>query len=103
MKQRLFTTIFNIAQPSFHATRKENYKTLVSQMDVLDPEKIKHKNSRFGEDDMKSSWCAVKCLFQGHNRMVFVGFEPRSYQSQSQCLNHSTNLPTVVPGNTDSD
>ena len=26
---------------------------------------------------------ALKCLSQGHNRMVRVGFEPRPYASQS--------------------
>ena len=40
MKERLFTTTSNRAQPSVHATRKENYKTIVGQMDVLNPEKI---------------------------------------------------------------
>ena len=54
MKQKLFITVSNRAQPSVHATRKENYETLVSQMDVLNPEKIEHKNSRFGEDEVKS-------------------------------------------------
>ena len=39
MKERLFTTASKRAQPSVHATRKENYITLVGQMDVLDPEK----------------------------------------------------------------
>ena len=44
----------NRAQPSVHATQKENYKTLVDQMDVLDPEKIELENPRFREDEMKS-------------------------------------------------
>ena len=54
MKQRFFTTDLNKAQPSVHATRKENHKTLVSQIDVLDPETIEHKNCRFGENEVKS-------------------------------------------------
>ena len=31
------------AQRSVRATRRENYKTLVGQIDVLDPEKIDHE------------------------------------------------------------
>ena len=54
MKQRLFTTVSNRKQSSIHATQKENYNTLVSQMDELDPEKIEHENPRFGEDEVKS-------------------------------------------------
>ena len=37
MKERLFTTASSRAQPSVHVTRRENYKTLVGQIDVLDP------------------------------------------------------------------
>ena len=54
MKERLFTTASSRAQPSVHATRRENYKTLVVQIDVLDPQKIDHENPRFGEDEVKS-------------------------------------------------
>ena len=53
-KQRFFTTALNKAQPSVYATRKENHKILVSQIDVLDPETIEHKNCRFGENKVKS-------------------------------------------------
>ena len=53
-KGRLFTTTSNRAQPSVHATRKENYKTLVGQMNVLNPEEIEHENLRFGGDEVKS-------------------------------------------------
>ena len=42
MKERLFTTPSCRAQPSVHATRRENYKTLVGHNDVLDPQKIDH-------------------------------------------------------------
>ena len=54
MKERFFTTASSRAQPSVHATRRENYKTLVGQIDVLDPQKIDHENPRFGEDEVKS-------------------------------------------------
>ena len=54
MRERLFTTASSRAQPSFHATRRENYKTLVGQIDVLDSQKIDHENPRFGEDKVKS-------------------------------------------------
>ena len=54
MKERLFAMASNRAQPSIHSTRKDNYKTLVGPMDVLDPEKIEHENPRFGEDEVKS-------------------------------------------------
>ena len=50
IKERLFTTASNGAQPSVHATQKKNYKTLVCQMDMSDPEKIEYENPRFGED-----------------------------------------------------
>ena len=43
IKQRLFTTLSNRAQQSVDAIRTENYKTFVSQMDVLDPEKLNTK------------------------------------------------------------
>ena len=38
----------------------------------------------------------VKCLSkERHNRMAREGFKPRPCQSQSQCSNHSTTLPTL--------
>ena len=48
IKQRLFTTASDRAQPSVYATRKENSKTLICQIDVLDLEKIEHDNPCFG-------------------------------------------------------
>ena len=54
MKERLFTTASSRAQPSVHATGRENYKTLVGQIDVLDRQKIDHENPRYGEDEVKS-------------------------------------------------
>ena len=54
MEERLFTMASSRAQRSVHANRRENYKTLVGQIDVLDPEKINHENPRFGEDEVKS-------------------------------------------------
>ena len=54
MEERLFTTASSRAQRSVHATRRENYKTLVGQIDVLNPEKIDRENPRFGEDEVKS-------------------------------------------------
>ena len=56
MEKRLFTTASNRAQRSVHATPRENYKTLVGQIGVLDPKKIDHKNPRFVEDEVKSLW-----------------------------------------------
>ena len=35
-----------------------------------------------------------KCLSQGHNRMVRVGFERRPCWSRARCFDHSTTLPT---------
>ena len=43
--------------------------------------------------DHQAGESAVKCLSQGHNRMVQVGFEPRPCRSQSRRSNHSTMLP----------
>ena len=54
MEERLFTTASSRAQRSVHATRRENYKTFVGQIDMLDPEKIDHENPRFEEDEVKS-------------------------------------------------
>ena len=54
MIERLVTTASSRAQPSVHATRRENYKTLVGQIDVLNTQKIDHENPRFGEDEVKS-------------------------------------------------
>ena len=47
MEERLFNTASSRAQRSVHATRRENYKTLVGQIDVLDPEKIDYENPRW--------------------------------------------------------
>ena len=44
--------------------------------------------------DRQAGESAVKCLSQGHNRMVCVGFEPRPCLSQSWHSNHLTMLPT---------
>ena len=56
MEERLFTTASSRAQRSFHATWRENHKTLVGQIDVLDPEKIDHENPRFGKYGEKFMW-----------------------------------------------
>ena len=47
MEERFFKTASSRAQRSVHATRRENYKTLVGQIDELDPEKIDHENPRW--------------------------------------------------------
>ena len=69
MIERLFTSASSRAQPSVHATRRESYKTLVGQIDVLDPQKIDHENPRFGEDEVKSL-CGTLCLNKQQTRLI---------------------------------
>ena len=76
MKKRLFTTASNRAQPSVHAFRKENYKTLVGQMDVLDPKKIEHENPRFGENEVKSL-CDTLRLIKQQTHLAYLEFKAR--------------------------
>ena len=61
MEERLFTTASSRAQRSVHATLRNNCKTLVGQIDELDPEKIDYENPRFGKDEVKSL-CGTLCL-----------------------------------------
>ena len=42
---------------------------------------------------------AVKFPFQGHNRMARVGFEQRSFRSQSRRFKYSTTLE-IIPKQT---
>ena len=44
--------------------------------------------------DHQAGESAVKCLFQGHKRMVRVGFELRLCRSQSRRSKHSTTMLT---------
>ena len=46
--------------------------------------------------DHQAGESAVKCLFQGQNRMACMGFEPKPSRSQSGPSNHSTTLPINV-------
>ena len=86
MKQRLFTKAPNRAQPSVHATRKENYKTLVNQMDVLDLEKIKHGNPSFGEDEVKS-FCNTFRLNKQSTHLAYIEFKASGGRSIPDQLN----------------
>ena len=52
-EKKLLTMASRRAHSSVHASRKENYKILVSQMDVSDPENIEHENLRFKEHEVK--------------------------------------------------
>ena len=71
MKERLFTTASSRAQPSVHATRRENYKTLGVQIDLLDPQKIDHENPRFGEDEAKSL-CRTLRLNKQQTHLAYI-------------------------------
>ena len=42
--------------------------------------------------DRQAGESAIKCLFQRHNRMARVGFEPKLFRSQSRSSNHSITL-----------
>ena len=74
MKQRLFSTVSNKAQPKVYATQKENCKTLVKQMDVLDPERLEHENPRLGEEEVKSL-CETFCLSKQGTHLTYIEFK----------------------------
>ena len=42
--------------------------------------------------DRQAGESAIKCLFQRHNRMARVGFEPKLFRSQSRSSDHSITL-----------
>ena len=46
--------------------------------------------------DHQGGKSALRCLFQRHQRMAQIGFEPRSRRSQSQRTNHSTRCRQIV-------
>ena len=100
-KERLLATASNRAQPSVHATRKENYKTLVGQMDVLDPEKTEHENSRFVEDEMKSL-CNTLRLNKQQTHLAYIEFKARGGKSIPDQLNKLlVAVDTLSPSNSD--
>ena len=100
IKEKLFTTASNRAQPSVHATQKENYKTLVGQMDVLDPEKIKHENSRFGEDEVKSL-CDILHLNKQQTHLANIEFKASGGRSIPDQLDKLlVAVDTLSPSNT---
>ena len=74
MDERLFTTASSRAQRRVHATRRENYQTLVGQIDILDPEKIDHKNPRFEEDKVKSL-CGTLSLNKQQTHLAYIEFK----------------------------
>ena len=86
IKERLFTTASSRAQPSVHATRRENYKTRVGQIDVLDPQKIDHENSHFGEDEVKSL-CGTFCLKKQQTQLAYNEFKASGGRKISDQLN----------------
>ena len=101
MKERLFTTASSRAQPSVHATRRENYKTLVGQIDVLDPQKIDHENPRFGEDEVKSL-CGTLRLNKQQTHLAYIEFKASGGRSISDQLNKlMVAVDTLSPSNAD--
>ena len=86
MKERLFTTASSRAQPSIHATRRENYKTVVGQIEVLDPQKIDHENPRFGEDEVQSL-CGTLRLNKQQTHLAYIEFKASGGRSIPDLLN----------------
>ena len=101
MKERLFTTASSRAQPSVHATRRENYKTLFGQIDALDPEKIDHENPRFGEDEVKSL-CGTLRLNKQQTHPAYIEFKASGGRSIPDQLNKlMVAVDTLSPSNAD--
>ena len=99
MEERLFTTASSRAQPSVHATRIENYKTLVGQIDVLNPEKIDHENPRFGEDDVKSL-CGTLRFNKQQPHLAYIEFKASGGRSIPDQLNKlMVAIDTLSPSN----
>ena len=99
MEERLFTTASSRAQRSFHATRRENHKTLVGQIDVLDPKKIDHENPRFGEDEVKSL-CGILCLNKQQTHLAYIEFKASGERSIPDQLNKVfVAIDTLSPSN----
>ena len=85
MKERLFTTASSRAQPSVHATRRENYKTLVGQIDVLDSQKNNHENPHF-KDEVKSL-CGTLRLNKQQTHLAYIEFKASGERSIPDQLN----------------
>ena len=101
MKERLFTTASSRAQSSVHATPRENYKTLVGQIDVLDPQKIDHENPRFGEDEVKSL-CGTLRLNKQLTHLAYIEFKASGGRSISDQLNKlMVAVDTLSPSDVD--
>ena len=101
MKERLFTTALSRAQSSVHATRRENYKTLVGQIDVLDPQKIDHENPRFGEYEVKSL-CGTLRLNKQQTHLAYIKFKASGGRSIPDQLNKlMVAVDTLSPSNAD--
>ena len=99
MEERLFTTASSRAQRSVHATRRENYKTLVGQIDVLDPEKIDFENPRFGEDEVKSL-CGTLRLNKQQTHLAYIEFKASGGRSIPDQLNKlMVAIDTLSPSN----
>ena len=86
MEKRLFTTASSRPQRSVHATQRENYKTLVGQIGVLDPKKIDHKNPRFVEDEVKSL-CGTLRLNKQQTHLAYIEFKASGGRSIPDQLN----------------
>ena len=101
MKERLFTTASSRAQPNVHTTRRENYKTLVGQIDVLYPQKIDHENPRFGEDEVKSL-CGTLRLNKQQTHLAYIEFKASGGRSIPDQLNKlMVAVDTLSPSNAD--
>ena len=99
MEERLFTTASSRAQRSVHATRRENYKTLVGQIDVLNPEKIDHENPRFGEDEVKSL-CGTLRFNKQQPHLACIEFKASGERSIPDQLNKlMVAIDTLSPRN----
>ena len=99
MEERLFKTALSRAQRSVHATRRENHKTLVGQIDVLDPEKIDNENPRFGEDEVKSL-CGTLRLYKQQTHLAYIEFKASGERSIPDQLNKlMVAIDTFSPSN----
>ena len=99
MEETLFTTASSRAQRSVRSNRRENYKTLVGQIDVLDSEKIDHKNPRFEEDKVKSL-CGTLRLNKQQTHLAYIEFKASRRRSiPDQLIKLMVAIDTLSPSN----
>ena len=99
MEERLFTTASSRAQRRIHATRRENYKTLVGQIDESDPEKIDHRNPRF-EVDKGKSLCDTLHLNKQQTHLAYIEFKASRRRSiLDELIKLMVAIDTLSPSN----